>query len=96
MDKVTSSPPTAAPPAAAPEPRLRRVAIMIGAVQPDADLQTNILKHCPIVRMGKGRGHYMERNADGAVFVVPPDLCIGCGICVRKNPDAVMMMEYAW
>jgi translation initiation factor RLI1 len=68
---------------------------MIGAIQPStAELKKNILSHCPIVRMGKG--NYLERHPDGQVYVVPPDRCIGCGICVAKNPEAVMMVEYAW
>jgi len=49
-----------------------------------------ILKSCPIVRMGKVIGtalmRYPHRNFSlhpNIVCVIPPHLCIGCGICKK-------------
>ena len=78
----------------APPPR-RRVAIVADGSVPDSETSTLILVHCPIVRMGRGRGRYMQADDEsGRVYVVPPELCIGCGICVTKNPATVAMIDW--
>ena len=84
------SAPTEPPATAPPRRRRRRVAILIDEVQLTQEQQTTILVHCPIVRMRLGQDRYVSPSGgDGRVYVVPPELCIGCGICARKNPETV-------
>lgn len=40
-------------------------------------------KSCPVVRMGK---LCIEVNKNDKTALISEDLCIGCGICVKKMP----------
>ena len=40
-------------------------------------------KSCPVVRMGK---LCIEVSADSKIAYISEELCIGCGICVKKCP----------
>ena len=59
----------------------------------DSDCKKKILAQCPVVRMGKvGEGKAFEGNV-----VIPPNQCIGCGICaVKCSHGKVKMVVNEW
>lgn len=52
----------------------------------DIEDMTEILRFCPVVRMGKVPPKSAFKNGE----VIPKELCIGCKICIGKNNKIFM------
>ena len=60
----------------------------------DKQCQHGMLRSCPVVRMGMvcGTAYTNTNTSADTYYVVPPDICIGCGICVRKCTHGLTYM----
>eukprot|EP01089_Gocevia_fonbrunei_P016301 TRINITY_DN499_c0_g1_i1.p1 TRINITY_DN499_c0_g1~~TRINITY_DN499_c0_g1_i1.p1 ORF type:complete len:620 (-),score=165.99 TRINITY_DN499_c0_g1_i1:193-2052(-) len=63
--------------------KLTRIAIVNGDRCKPKNCAQECKKYCPVVRMGK---QCIEVNAKSTISYISEDLCIGCGICVKKCP----------
>ena len=80
------------------ENQRRMIAIVSEGQELTEDERVTALRHCPIVRMDRVRealGQMTASDGTRITWVIPVDLCIGCGICVRKVGDGKLkMMEW--
>lgn len=86
--------------ATAPIPPSRRAVNAVNAVTAvtavttctDPACRQHMLRCCPVVRMGKVFGTAYQSATDDSDYVIPPDLCIGCGICAAKCTHGLTRM----
>lgn len=75
-----------------------KIAIVAEGQELTEDERLTALQHCPAIRMGRVRGTWGDWVSDGVLagkYVIFPDDCIGCGICVRKvGGGKLEMMEW--
>lgn len=67
--------------------------VKVGA-EVSQDEQQTALRHCPILRMGKVQPGTAFVQEEGRVWVIPQGQCMGCGICTRKVPGKLDMLEW--
>ena len=67
---------------------VKRIAVVDNDKLKDIELKKHIITLCPINRKGD-ECMYM----DGANLQIDEPLCIGCGICVNKAPDAISIIN---
>ncbi|CAG8774515.1 12704_t:CDS:2, partial [Acaulospora morrowiae] len=63
--------------------KLTRIAIVSSDKCKPKKCRQECKKSCPVVRMGK---LCIEVNPDSKVAFISEELCIGCGICIKKCP----------
>lgn len=64
-----------------------KIAIIVEGKELTDDERLTALRHCPIVRMGRVQqawGQATSSHGQQKTCVIPADICIGCGICVRR------------
>jgi len=75
-----------------------RIAIVAEGQELTEDERLTALRLCPMIRMGRVQEAWGDLVRDGVVvgkYVISPDDCIGCGICVRKVGNGKLkMMEW--
>ena len=66
-----------------PPPARKRIAVTGCKNQED---RFRLLAKCPVVRMCKHEPAFSSADGlpEGTVAVVPPEVCIGCEICVKE------------
>ncbi|KAL4429831.1 hypothetical protein ABPG77_010948 [Micractinium sp. CCAP 211/92] len=70
---------------------LTRIAIVSGDRCKPKKCKQECKKSCPVVKVGK---LCVEVTANDKIAWISEDLCIGCGICVKKCPfDAIMIIN---
>jgi ATP-binding cassette subfamily E protein 1 len=75
----------------APDEQLTRIAIIDDQKCKPKKCAQECQKFCPVVRMGK---LCVEVSPTSKIANIYEDLCIGCGICVKKCPfDAIMIIN---
>lgn len=65
------------------EEKLTRIAIVDDGKCKPRKCNQECKKHCPVVRMGK---QCIEVKLTDKLAYISEELCIGCGICIKKCP----------
>jgi len=52
------------------------------------------LRVCPAVRMAGPMATMIPNALEGCTALIHTDRCIGCGICVRNDPEHLHMLEW--
>jgi len=74
-----------------PGGQLTRIAIVSSERCKPKKCQQECKKTCPVVKTGK---HCIEVKPNSKLAWISEELCIGCGICVKKCPfDAIMIIN---